>query len=216
MCAKAGISPNLCHLSLFAESCYGSRAVEISRKFLDSGALRDFVVKDIIPAAGGAWNTEVTLRFHLVLACAMSLGCTLPEEMTALCGDDMFGPEALEAVKKTPEGSLNVRAFIQLRDAYASYVPGIPAKYGNESYQEGFAKRYASGQGTITLETYGCFKLVKHLANGKYTPLTFGPLTEHEGVSTGSLRTCLRDGGVRGVRQGEQDWWWKSRCLQRL
>ena len=79
---KAGMTdehpPN--RFSINAEFCYGTESVEIVRKYLDSGALVDHL-NNKFWNGDRCWNDEDSCRFHVLAACAMTLGCALPEKM---------------------------------------------------------------------------------------------------------------------------------------
>lgn len=75
ICAKAGIAEPVkyCRLSLLGELCYGSRAMEIVRNFLDSGGL-EMLLRTPLLTTNKCWTGADAYRYYLVLACVMSLG----------------------------------------------------------------------------------------------------------------------------------------------
>src|SRR6478672_287506 len=73
--AKAGITKDdlTCRYSIWSEECYGDRAVEITRKWLDSGILQQHTKKEF--SLDKCWTAPlVTHRYYILLGCVMSLG----------------------------------------------------------------------------------------------------------------------------------------------
>jgi len=84
--------PNPCNdapnrYSIWAELCYGTRSVEIVRKYLDGGALRKLVRAKF--AIGIFWTTGAAYDFNLLLACAMSLGTLTNDVLRTTTTDTM-------------------------------------------------------------------------------------------------------------------------------
>lgn len=75
----------------------------------------------------------------------------------------MFHPEYLQHRQERgdPKCAFKSLAFKQLEDAYAAYTPGVPVNYGNETFLEHTLKAKFPLEGTTTVETYGCVRLLR-------------------------------------------------------
>ncbi|KAK5167429.1 uncharacterized protein LTR77_007128 [Saxophila tyrrhenica] len=175
---KAGITTNdkRIRLSIFRNSCYGPNTVDITRRFLDSGALRrlvqdDFannIMNDNFLKNRKHWSGEDAYRFYVFLACVMQLGCVLPDEMK-LCCDKMLSPEFAIALKKRySHYALNGFALAQLLKAYRVYTPGVPADYGGPSFFQQLQTMFEPTWTKPIVEEYGCIKVLRStMPNGQ-------------------------------------------------
>ncbi len=154
-------------ISFFPELCHGSKTVQIVRMFLDSGALRRFAQQTYPSNAILRFQPFGLRMFFVVLACSMSLGCTLPEGITKHCAHNFDDAFVAEMNKQDPKYALTTLAFTQLKEAYFAYTPGIPANCGNETMLETLYKKtmlranITVPPAVLTVTTFGTCKVFK-------------------------------------------------------
>ena len=120
-------------LAICADYCYGSRAVEITRKYLDSGPLAE----ELKPYFGdGCWNANDVHKLLTLCASVMTLGCTLPakvvdnlKRMTELPYQKLTESKGTPAFRTTT-------ARAQMKKAIHNYKPGTPYDFGNKTMYE--------------------------------------------------------------------------------
>ena len=173
--AKAGFTPDesgmqAIRLAICADQCYGSRAVEISRKYLDSGPLSKEFLSSFIDDKKYR-NGDMAVKLVTLAAGTMTLGCTLP-------------PVVKETLKtlvksKNPNAFRNPYARSQMEKAVSSYIDGTPYNFGNKSMYESQIGSFMVG-GKTSLENVGNQKVVKLTSNGMTVPQIIGPPTDEE------------------------------------
>lgn len=177
---KAGITgkhaPN--RFSINAEFNYGTYSVKIVRDYLDSGVLLQ-CLEDDFWKNDRCWSEDDVYRFHILAACAMSLGCTLPAKMKESI-ESMQHPAYVELLKKQgPTGLLKPHARVQLKKALAEYKDGEPYNYGNKTLLEVSATGMFPGKTTI--QEFGSSKIITVTqANGSVMPQVVGPPSDEE------------------------------------
>ena len=178
---KAGVRsknpPN--RFSTNTEFCYGSRSVEIVRKFLDSGVLTQCLEDDFFKN-DRFWNGEDGYRFNVLAACAMSLGCTLPKNMKDCLVKMQYPAYQSLANKRQPRAALKPKAMVQMKTAVATYEDGKPYNYGNKTFLEFMQTSMFPGKASPLIDV-GSSKLIKMTqANGMVIPQLIGPRSDEE------------------------------------
>ena len=173
---KAEYAPN--RFSIHRELCYHAKSVEVVRKYLDSGVLSEYVF-EYFEKGDRCWAGEDYRRYHVLVACVMTLGCTLPERMREKM-DKMQNPAYIKVVKEKQSGwALKPLANIQLKKALAEYEDGKPYDFGNTTMLEASMTRMFPGKATT--KEIGHRKLIEITQkNGKVIPQIVGPPADDE------------------------------------
>lgn len=177
---KAGITdaspPN--RFSINAEFNYGSNSVETVRKYLDSGALIKLLESDF-------WNKPRYLdgadghRYITLLACAMTLGCTLPPKMKDDASKVVQPPYVLHFKSAFPRYARPNLAIQQLRMAVNTYQDGVPYNFGNTTFLEATTSRMFPGK--TTYKDLGSMKMIEiRQKSGMVIPQLIGPPSDEE------------------------------------
>ncbi|KAK5164138.1 telomere length regulation protein [Saxophila tyrrhenica] len=167
-------------LSVYAELCYGSGSVEIVRRWLEGGALERLVTAWVRDQPNP--TPEVRYRFHVLLACVMSVGCKLSQDMIELT-EMIFAPDVEGMVRRIDANWCHkALALAQLKYAYNRYAPPKPVKYRNEKPLETAARwtippTYKGrdlllpdmGPTRVWTKTYGFVRLLKIRTSNKTT-----------------------------------------------
>lgn len=177
---RAGIKdkhpPN--RFSILAELCYHPKSIEVTRKDLDSGVLADYFAK-VYADDDRCWDGYDYRRYHVLVACAMTLGCTIPNDVMQLM-HTMQNPVYLKAMReRQSDWALPRLANQQLRKALAVYKAGTPYDFGNTTMLE--ASMAKMGLGTTTVKELGSRKVVElKLKSGQVIPHMVGPPADEE------------------------------------
>lgn len=206
---KAGITedstPN--RFSINAEFCYGSRSIEIMRKYLDSGVLEDYLHQRFFKTdrclTGGDAQTVATIG-----ACAISLGSQLPEKLAHHLELMMQPAYARHMKEKNPNGAMTTRARLQLKEALSAYRPGTRYSYSNKTFLEASMSRMLPIKGAKVDRVFeaGSSKIiVMKLPNGQTLPQVIGPPSDEEVGQTPihPNHVCGGCGEAQGEKGGE-------------
>jgi hypothetical protein len=164
--------------SIQAELCYNSNSIEVMRKYLDSGVLSDYAF-EYFEKGDRCWAGEDYRRYVVLIACAMTLGCHLPDRFRETMGT-MQHPAYLKLIKQqSPQWALKPLANVQLKEALANYVDGEPYDFGNTTMLE--ASISSMFPGTTTVRDIDHRKVVEiKQKSGKVIPYCVGPPSDDE------------------------------------
>lgn len=173
---KAKYAPN--RFSIHRELCYHAKSVEVVRKYLDSGVLSEYVF-EYFKKGDRCWTGEDYRRYHVLVACAMTLGCILPESIREEM-DGMQNPAYVKIIRREqPEWALKPLANNQLKKALAEYEDGEPYDFGNKTMLEVSMGRMFHG--TTTVKDVGGHKIIEITQkNGEVIPQITGPPDDEE------------------------------------
>ena len=102
--------------SINAEFCYGSRSVEIVRKYLDSDILEEYLYEEFWNN-DRCWGGENYYRFNILAACVMTLGCTLSSKLRESLEKQQH-PAYQQLIKdRQAEWQLKPQARVQMKKA---------------------------------------------------------------------------------------------------
>lgn len=160
------------HLSVNVSDCYGSRSVEIARKYMDSGGDRmecqlcRFVMDKSLA------DDDKYFKYATLAAAAMTLGCTLR-------------PKNKEHLKRlTAREDINAfctpRARAQMKQALSSYVDGTPYDFGNKTPAERKLGSRFPGSAVVTTNVGNLKVLEARLPNGTTVPQLQNPPSDEE------------------------------------
>ena len=179
---KAGITDELPpnRFSVCADFCYGTRSIEIVRKYLDSGVLLGYLNEDFWKV-DRCQNGEDYYRFNVLAASVMTFGCTLPPKLRETL-ETQQNPQYQQLVKeRQSEWTLKPLARVQMKKAIANYKDDEPYDFGNKTHLEHSLTMMFPGK-TSRVKNVGATKIVEiQQADGK-KPLTqvVGPPTDEE------------------------------------
>ena len=173
---KAKYPPN--RFSIQAELCYHPKSIEVVRKYLDSGVLSDYIAQHL-ENGNRCWTGEDYRRYTVLIACAMTLGCNIPDRVRETM-EKMQRPVYLKNLKqKYPQWALKPLANIQLKEALEDYVDGEPYDFGNTTMLEASINRMFPG--TTTVRDIGHSKMVEiKQKSGNIIPHIVGPPDDEE------------------------------------
>lgn len=164
--------------SVFAELCYHPKSIEVMRKYLDSGILAQYLYEEY-EKKDRCWSGYDYRRYHTLVACAMTLGCKIPEHVLEKM-HGMQNPAYVQAVRqKNSKYALPRLANTQLKEALAQYKAGEPYDFGNTTMLE--ASMANMIRGTTTIKNVGQYKVVEvKQKNGNVIPQMIGPPDDEE------------------------------------
>ena len=125
-------------LSICAHYCFGTKAVEITRKFLDSGPLAQRLSRYIAFDNVNELSPRLIREFVTLFCGAMTLGCSFSVEVENVANKlislaNNYPPELQMLL---PHTLCEPRARSQLAQALQTYQPGVPYDFGTNSYFE--------------------------------------------------------------------------------
>ena len=208
---KTKYPPN--RFSVQAEHCYHPKSIEVVRKYLDSGVLAEYF-NELYHKTDRCWDGHDYRRYHVLVACAMTLGCTIPDRVM----NEMYGmqsPVYIKAIKtRSPEWVLPRLATIQIRQALASCTAGVPYDFGNKTMLE--ATTGSMFPGETTLKNVGSQKIIEtKTKTGMVIPQFIGPPTDDEIGLKPIYANHLCGGCGKTQKEDGKDLEWCARCKDR-
>ena len=147
-----------CRFSINRDLCYHPKSIEVVRAYMDSGVLSDHIY-DYFEKGDRCWGDDDVQRYIILVACAMTVGCTIPERVLEKM-ESMQSPAFVKDLKQTdPSCALKPLANAQLKKALAEYQADKPYDFGNTTMLE--ASYLHMFPGTTKVKNVDNLKLVE-------------------------------------------------------
>jgi len=210
-------SPN--SLSINAEFNLGYHSIEIVRKYLESGALRRLLERDLNKER--SWSADQSHKYITLLACCITLGV----DLSIFGSHERVAKQAVGAIiqqarELAPYQQRSELALQQVVDAFnRECETGVPYDFGNRTMFELHCAPKLSGPNTKTRVTaYPSFKFVEVVTGSMTQPLIIGPTdhadSKYENYRVYPVNVCAYCGSSE-ARGGERALMGCGRCRDR-